>query len=51
MEKNIEINRLKETNTFNKLFLHKYNLEYEFILKLIDIHHNQRLNTHEYYTV
>lgn len=50
MEKNIEINRLKQTNTFNQLFLHKYNLESEFILKLIDIHSNQRLNTNEILT-
>ena len=50
MEKNIEINRLKETNTFNQLFLHKYKLESDFILKLIDIHPNQRLNTNEILT-
>ena len=50
MEKNIEINRLKQTNTFNQLFLHKYKLESEFILKLIEIHPNQRLNTNEILT-
>ena len=50
MEKNIEINRLNETTTFNQLFLNKYKLESEFILKLIDIHPKQRLNTTEILT-
>jgi len=50
MEKNIEINRIKQSNTFNKLFLNKYSLESEFIFKLIDIHPNQRLNTNEILT-
>ena len=50
MEKNIEISRLNQTNTFIQPFLHKYKLESEFILKLIEIHPNQRLNTNEILT-
>ena len=47
MEKNIEINRLKETNNYAADFASKYKFESEFILKLIDTNTIQRLNTSE----
>jgi serine/threonine protein kinase len=47
MEKNIEINRFKETYKYTEEFIDKYQFESEFILKLIDINTTQRLSTSE----
>jgi serine/threonine protein kinase len=44
MEKNIEINRLKDNN-YSEDFISKFNIESEFILKLIDTNPMKRLNT------
>jgi eukaryotic translation initiation factor 2-alpha kinase 1 len=45
MEKNIEINRLKDSYKYTKEFVDKYQFESEFILKLINNNATQRLNT------
>ena len=50
MEKNIEINSLKDTQNYGEDFASKYKFESEFILKLIDMNHTQRLSTSEILT-
>ena len=45
MEKNIEINRLKDSYNYTEEFIDKYQFESEFILKLINNNTNKRLNT------